>query len=130
MMIPQSQSKSFLPFLLLANTSNIPLLMARCSLECSSSLLQQKLVIQEHREHLFAKSDNIKINQTGRTEGHPELGGWASLCGQEETTLEVEAELLRLVASGRPKCVAPVCYGSSCSSADKYRNNRTKSLVD
>lgn len=51
----------------------------------SSSLLQQKLVIQEHREHLFAKSDNTEINQAGRTEGDPELGGWASLSRAENS---------------------------------------------
>lgn len=84
-------------------------------------------MIQKHWEHLFAKSDNIKINQTGGTGDH-ELGGRTSLCGQEERTRE--PELLSLVASGRPRCVALVCYGSSCSSADKYRNNGTKSLVD
>lgn len=36
------------------------------------------------------------------------MGGWASLCGQEERTLE--AELLSLVASGRARCVALVLW--------------------
>lgn len=124
-------TRVFFPSCFPSNTSNIPFLMARCSLDSLLSdpghYCNRKAVIQEHREHLFAKSDNININQTGGTEGDHELGGWASLSGQEERILE--AGLLSLVASGRPRCVTLVCYGSSCSSTDKHRNNRTKSLV-